>query len=52
MKAYLDTCMVIYFLEHQGAVGLAAFRHLAQLDSGGYQLVFSDLVELDAGFCL
>ena len=52
MKAYLDTCMVIYFLEHQGALGPAASRHLAQVVSGGYQLVISDLVELDAGFCL
>ena len=47
MKAYLDTCMVIYFLEHQGALGPAASRHLAQVVSGGYQLVISDLVELE-----
>ena len=47
MKAYLDTSRVIYFLEHQGALGLAASRHLAQVVSGGYQLVISDLVELE-----
>ena len=52
MKAYLYTSRVIYFLEHQGALGPAASRHLAQVVSGGYQLVISDLVELDAGFCL
>jgi predicted nucleic acid-binding protein len=47
MKAYLDSCIVIYFLEHRGPLGLATSLLLNKVVSAGYQLVISDLVELE-----
>jgi predicted nucleic acid-binding protein len=47
MKVYLDSVVIIYYLDHAGAFQVRAAHRLAALHAAGDEIVVSDLVRME-----
>jgi uncharacterized protein len=47
MKVYLDSVIIIYYLDHDGDFQVRAARRLAVLHAAGDEIVVSDLVRME-----
>lgn len=47
MKVYVDSVIIVYYLDHSGPFQLRAANRLAALRSAGDQIVASDLVRME-----
>jgi predicted nucleic acid-binding protein len=47
MKVYLDSVIIIYYLDHAGAFQVRAANRLAAFHAAGDEIVVSDLVRME-----